>query len=75
MNQGTRQRPAAGRLRRRAAPRRAELAAIRVEHLEARERGLRLTLARYKGERAGRSVTVAIPFGTTLLCPVRALRR
>ncbi len=55
--------------------RRAELAAIRVEHLEARERGLRLTLPRSKGERAGRSVTVAIPYGSTELCPVRALRR
>jgi len=55
--------------------RRAELAAIRVEHLEARERGLRLTLPRSKGERAGKAVTVAIPYGTTALCPVRALRR
>jgi site-specific recombinase XerC len=55
--------------------RRAELAAIRVEHLEARDRGLRLTLPHSKGERAGRAVTVAIPYGTTALCPVRALRR
>ena len=55
--------------------RRSELAAIRVEHLEARERGLRLTLPRSKGERAGRAVTVALPYGATALCPVRALRR
>ena len=55
--------------------RRSELAAIRVEHLEHRERGLRLTLPRSKGERAGKAVTVAIPYGTTALCPVRALRR
>jgi site-specific recombinase XerC len=55
--------------------RRAELAAIRVEHLEARDRGLRLTLPHSKGERTGRAVTVAIPYGTTALCPVRALRR
>jgi site-specific recombinase XerC len=55
--------------------RRAELAAIRVEHLEGRDRGLRLTLPHSKGERAGRAVTVAIPYGTTALCPVRALRR
>ena len=55
--------------------RRAELAAIRVEHLEARERGLRVTLPRSKGERTGAVVTVAIPYGTTKLCPVRALRR
>ena len=55
--------------------RRAELAAIRVEHLEASERGLRLTLPRSKGDRTGSGVTVAIPYGTTELCPVRALRR
>jgi integrase len=55
--------------------RRAELAAIRVEHLETRERGLRLTLPHSKGERTGKSVTVAIPYGTTDLCPVRALQR
>ena len=51
------------------------LAAVQVEHLEPRERGLRLTLPRSKGERAGRAVTVAIPFGRTELCPVRAVRR
>ncbi len=55
--------------------RRSELAAIRVEHLEARERGLRLTLLRSKGERTGKAVTVALPYGATELCPVRALRR
>ena len=55
--------------------RRSELAAIRVEHLESRERGLRLTLPRSKGERTSKAVTVAIPYGTTTLCPVRALRR
>ena len=55
--------------------RRAELAAIRVDHLEPRERGLRLTLPRSKGDRTGSGVTVAIPYGATELCPVRALRR
>jgi integrase len=55
--------------------RRAELAAIRVEHLEPCDRGLRLTLPLSKGERGGRGVTVAIPYGTTELCPVRALRQ
>ena len=55
--------------------RRSELAAIRVEHLEAREGGLRLTLPRSKGERADKTVTVAIPYGAAALCPVRALRR
>ena len=37
--------------------RRSELAAIHVEHLESRERGLRLTLPRSKGERAGKAVS------------------
>jgi hypothetical protein len=55
--------------------RRSELAAIRIEHLEPTLRGLRLTLPRSKGDRDGRGVTMAIPHGTTALCPVRALRR
>jgi len=55
--------------------RRAELAAIRIEHLEPCDRGLRLTLPLSKGERSGGAVTVAIPYGTTDLCPVRALRQ
>ena len=55
--------------------RRSELAAIRLEHLEAAPRGLRLTLPLSKGDRDGKGVTVALPLGTTALCPVRALRR
>jgi len=55
--------------------RRSELAAIRVEHLEPATRGLRLTLPLSKGDRDGTGVTVALPLGTTALCPVRALRR
>ena len=55
--------------------RRAELAAVRVEHLEPCDRGLRLTLPLSKGERSGGAVTVAIPYGNTELCPVRALRQ
>jgi integrase len=55
--------------------RRSELAAIQVEHLEAAPRGLRLTLPLSKGDRDGKGVTVALPLGTTDLCPVRALRR
>jgi hypothetical protein len=39
-----------------------------------RERGLRQTLPRSKGD-TGKSVTVPIPYGATELCPVRALRR
>jgi hypothetical protein len=54
--------------------RRAELAAIRVAHLAPCEGGLRLTLPHSKGERTGRGVSVAIPYGTTDLCPIRALR-
>jgi len=54
--------PTAGILRRIVAPMAAALA------------GLRLTLPHSKGERTGRGVTVAIPYGNTELCPVRALR-
>ena len=45
--------------------RRSELAAIRLEHLEAAPRGLRLTLPLSKGDRDGKGVTVALPLGTT----------
>jgi site-specific recombinase XerC len=54
--------------------RRAELAAIRVEHLAPCERGLRLTLPHSKGERTGRGVTVPLPYGATELCPIRAVQ-
>ena len=52
--------------------RRSELAAIRVEHLEKTERGLRLTLPQTKGSQT-EAVTVPLPYGHTELCPVRAL--
>lgn len=52
--------------------RRSELAAIRVEQLEKTERGLRLTLPQSKGSQTD-AVTVPLPFGSTELCPVRAL--
>lgn len=55
--------------------RRAELAAIRVDHLDVGDRGLRLTLPRSKGERSRRAVPVPLPYGGTSLCPVRALLR
>jgi len=51
--------------------RRSELAAIRVEHLEKTERGLRLTLPLTEGSQA-EAVTVPLPYGHTELCPVRA---
>lgn len=54
--------------------RRSELAAIRAEHLEPTERGLRLTLPVSKGSQAN-AVTVPLPYGQTELCPVRALAR
>jgi integrase len=55
--------------------RRAELAAILVEHLEWRERGLRVMLPVSKGDPDGKGVVVAVPYGSTGLCPVRALKR
>ena len=55
--------------------RRSELAAVRVEHIEPRARGLQLTLPQSKGARAGGSVTIAIPAGSTAACPVKALYR
>jgi len=51
--------------------RRAELAAIRVEQFEPCERGLRFTLPHSKGARTGVAMTVAIPYGTTELFPIR----
>ena len=54
--------------------RRSELAAIRLEHLEKTDRGIRLTLPHSKGDSAG-AVTVPLPYGDTELCPVHALGR
>ena len=54
--------------------RRAELAAIRVEHLERTPRGIRLTLPQTKGAQTA-AVVVPLPYGETELCPVRALER
>ncbi|MDD2878649.1 MAG: site-specific integrase [Acidiphilium sp.] len=54
--------------------RRSELAAIRIEHLEATTRGIRLTLPQTKGEQT-QAVTVPLPYGDTGLCPVRAIER
>ncbi|PPQ32910.1 recombinase [Rhodopila globiformis] len=52
--------------------RRSELAAIRFEHLEKTDRGIRLTLPQSKGEQTD-AVTVPLPYGDTELCPVHAL--
>lgn len=55
--------------------RRSELAGIAVEHLEQSEHGLRITLPFSKGDRDMKGVVVAIPYGSSALCPVRALQR
>ena len=55
--------------------RRSELARIAVEHVEETEHGLRVTLPVSKGDRASKGVVVGIPYGSSDLCPVRALRR
>ena len=52
--------------------RRSELVAIRFEHLEKTERGIRLILPQTKGEQTD-AVTVPLPYGDTKLCPVHAL--
>ena len=52
--------------------RRSELAAVRFEHLEKTDRGIRLTLPQTKGEQTD-AVTVPLPYGDTELCPVHAL--
>lgn len=55
--------------------RRSELAGIHIAHLEPSEHGLRITLPFSKGDRAMTGVVVGIPFGSSTLCPVRALQR
>jgi integrase len=55
--------------------RRAELARIEVADLEEGEHGLRITLPFSKGDRDSKGVQVGIPYGTSELCPVRALTR
>ena len=56
--------------------RRSELAALEARHVELvdtfERRGLRLTLPRSKGDRAGTGATVVVPAGTTALCPLAA---
>ncbi len=54
--------------------RRAELAAIQVERLAPSERGLVLELPQTKGSQAT-AVRLPLPYGTTELCPVRAIAR
>jgi site-specific recombinase XerC len=55
--------------------RRAELAGIAVTDLEESEHGLRITLPFSKGDRERKGIQVGVPYGTSELCPVRALKR
>jgi integrase len=55
--------------------RRSELARMAVEHLEACEHGLRITVPVSEGDRTRQGVEVGIPYGASTLCPVRALAR
>lgn len=54
--------------------RRAEMAAIQVERLKPTEHGLVLELPQTKGSQAA-AVRIPLPYGTTELCPVRAIDR
>jgi hypothetical protein len=51
-----------------------QLAAIRFEHSEKTDRGIRLTSPQTKGEQTD-AVTAPLPYGDTELCPVLALER
>lgn len=55
--------------------RRSELARIEVADLEESEHGLRIALPFSKGDRESKGVQVGVPYGTSALCPVRALKR
>ena len=55
--------------------RRAELARIEIADLERGEHGLRITLPFSKGDRESKGTQIGIPYGTSELCPVRALER
>lgn len=55
--------------------RRSELARIEVADLEESEHGLRIALPFSKGDRESKGIQVGVPYGTSALCPVRALKR
>ncbi|MHA6729624.1 site-specific integrase [Devosia sp. A369] len=55
------------------AMRRSELASLHVEDLEFSGRGIMVTLRRSKTDQEGRGRQIAVPFGKTRHCPVRAL--
>jgi site-specific recombinase XerD len=55
--------------------RRSEIARIAIADIEETEHGVRIVLPFSKGDREGEGVQVGVPFGTSALCPVRALKR
>ena len=55
--------------------RRSELARIAIADLEESEHGLRIFVPFSKGDRERNGVQVGVPYGTSALCPVRALKR
>jgi integrase len=55
------------------AMRRSELVALKVEDIERVERGLLVNVRRSKTDQDGRGRQIAVPFGRTRHCPVKAL--
>lgn len=55
------------------AMRRSELVALNVEDVENAPRGLMVTIRRSKTDQEGRGHQIAVPYGRTRHCPVRAL--
>jgi integrase len=55
------------------AMRRSELVALEVEDIERVERGLLVNVRRSKTDQDGRGRQIAVPFGRTRHCPVKAL--
>lgn len=55
------------------AMRRSELVALEVEDIERVERGLLVNVRRSKTDQEGRGRKIAVPFGRTRHCPVKAL--
>ncbi|MEW6090056.1 MAG: site-specific integrase [Pseudomonadota bacterium] len=55
------------------AMRRSELVALEVEDIERVERGLLVNVRRSKTDQGGRGRQIAVPFGRTQHCPVKAL--
>lgn len=50
-----------------------ELVGIRVEHLQTTPEGLRIVIPRSKTDPTGQGQFCAVPWGSSILCPVRAL--